>query len=95
MLRSPILFLSEAKWAQRLVKDWSLARRVARRFVAGESLSDVLEVARALEERGLATSLAHLGENVASEEEAVRSRDEVAKLIQAIGANNLPSSISV
>ncbi|MEE9217198.1 MAG: proline dehydrogenase family protein, partial [Anaerolineales bacterium] len=68
---------------------------VARRFVAGESLSDALEVARALEERGLATSLAHLGENVASEEDAVRSRDEIAKLIQAIGANNLPSSISV
>ncbi len=95
MLRSPILFLSEAKWAQRLVKDWGLARRVARRFVAGESLSDALEVARALGERGLVTTLAQLGEHVANEDEAVRSRDEIAELIQAIGASDLPSSISV
>jgi len=95
MLRSPILFLSEAKWAQRLVKDWSLARRVARRFVAGESLSDALEVARTLEERGLVTTLAHLGEQVSTQEEADHSRDEIIKLIQAIGASKLPSNISV
>ncbi len=95
MLRSPILFLSEAKWAQRLVKDWSLARRVARRFVAGESLPDALQVVRILEGRGLLTTLAHLGEHVSTKEEADRSRDQILKLIQAIGASNLPSNISV
>ncbi len=95
MLRSPILFLSEAKWAQRLVKDWSLARRVARRFVAGESLPDALEVARILEQRGLATTLAHLGEHVSTREESDRSRDEILSLIQGIGASNLPSNISI
>lgn len=95
MLRSLILFLSDAKWAQRLVKDWSLARRVARRFVAGESLADALEVARILEERGLVTTLAHLGEHVSTRQEADRSRDEILKLIRAIGASKLPSNISV
>ena len=95
MLRSLILFLSDAKWAQRLVKDWSLARRVARRFVAGESLTDALEVARILEERGLVTTLARLGEHVSTRQEADRSRDEILKLIQAIGASKLPSNISV
>ncbi len=95
MLRSLILFLSDAKWAQGLVKDWGLARRVARRFVAGESLSEALEVSRTLSERGLFTTLAHLGEHVASENEAAHSRDEIRRLIQAIGKNNLPSNISV
>ena len=95
MLRSLIHFLSDAKLAQLLVKDWSLARRVARQFVAGESLSEALEVSRTLSQRGLATSLAHLGEHAVSESEAAYSRDEIRRLIQAIGENNLPSNISV
>ena len=95
MLRILILFLSEAKWAQQLVRDWGFARRVARRFVAGESLSEALEVAQTLSERGLTTTLAHLGEHVTTKEESVRSRDEICKLIQAIGASNLPSNVSL
>ncbi|MFQ5922701.1 MAG: proline dehydrogenase family protein [Anaerolineales bacterium] len=95
MLRSLILFLSEAKWAQRLAKDWGLARRVAHRFVAGESLAEALEVSRILSEQGLTTSLALLGEYVASENEAAHSCDEIRRLIKAIGGSNLPSNISV
>ncbi len=95
MLRSLILFLSDAIWAQRLVKDWGLARRVARRFVAGETLSEALEVSRTLSERGLFTTLAHLGEHVVSESEATQSREEICRLIKAIGASDLPSNISV
>ena len=95
MLRSLILFLSEAKWAQRLVKDWGLARRMARRFVAGETLSEALEVARSLSEKGLTTTLAHLGERVAGENEATASRDDLLRLIRSIGNSNLPSNISL
>jgi proline dehydrogenase len=95
MLRSLILYLSEAKWAQGLVKDWGLARRVARRFVAGETLSEALEVAQALGEKGLTTTLAHLGEHVASEAEATTSREDLLRLIRAIGKSSLPSNISL
>ena len=95
MLRSLILFLSEAKWARRLVKDWGLARRMARRFVAGETLSEALEVAHSLSERGLTTTLAHLGERVAGENEATASRDDLLRLIRSIGSSNLPSNISL
>jgi proline dehydrogenase len=95
MLRFLILFLSEAKWAQGLVKDWGLARRVARRFVAGETLSEALEVAQALSEKGLNTTLAHLGEHVATEAEAAASREDLLRLIRAIGSGNLPCNISL
>jgi proline dehydrogenase len=95
MLRFLILFLSEAKWAQGLVKDWGLARRMARRFVAGETLSEALEVAQALSEKGLNTTLAHLGEHVATEAEATASREDLLRLIRAIGGGNLPSNISL
>jgi proline dehydrogenase len=95
MLRSLILFLSDAKWAQGLVKDWGLARRVARRFVAGETLSEALEVAQTLSEKGLTTTLAHLGEHVASEAEATASREDLLLLIRAVGDSSLPSNISL
>lgn len=95
MLRFLILFLSEAKWAQGLVKDWGLARRMARRFVAGETLSEALEVAQALSEKGLTTTLAHLGEHVTTEAEATASREDLLRLIRAIGGSNLPSNISL
>jgi len=95
MLRSLILFLSEAKWARRLVKDWGLAQRMARRFVAGETLSEALEVAHSLGEKGLTTTLAHLGERVAGENEATASRDDLLRLIRSIGSSNLPSNISL
>ncbi|MFQ5942009.1 MAG: proline dehydrogenase family protein [Anaerolineales bacterium] len=95
MIRSLILFLSEAKWAQALVKDWGLARKVARRFVAGETLSEAMEVARVLSEQGLTTTLAHLGEHAATETEAANYREDIRQLILAIGSSDLPSNISL
>jgi proline dehydrogenase len=95
MLRSLILFLSEAKWAQRLVKDWSLARRIARRFVAGETLSEALQVSQSLSEQGLTTTLAYLGEHVETEGEAIHSRENIRRLIEAIGESRLPAGISI
>ena len=68
---------------------------MARRFVAGETLSEALEVARSLNEKGLTTTLAHLGEHVATEAEATASREEMLRLIRAIGKSNLPSNISL
>ena len=95
MLRSLILFLSESKLAQGLVKDWGLARRIARRFVAGETLAEAIAVSRALSERGLTTTLAHLGEHVATEEEAAESREAICELVRAIGDSDLPSNVSI
>src|ERR1035437_2799619 len=43
-----------------------LADPFVRRFVAGESLDDALQVARRLQAQGLLVTLDHLGENVTS-----------------------------
>jgi len=40
MLRSFLIYLSKAAWAQELVTSWGFAWHAASRFVAGESAED-------------------------------------------------------
>ncbi len=44
MLRSFLIYLSKAAWAQKLVTSWSFAWRAASRFVAGEKAEDAIRV---------------------------------------------------
>ena len=62
MLRRILLYLSVAGWAQRFAtRNW-LARRVARRFVAGETLEESVTVAKALNKEGFRVTFTYLGE---------------------------------
>jgi len=70
-------------------------RRVAMRFVAGETLEDAVEVVRALNARGLTVSLDHLGEHVTSSNEAIRARDDYLACIEAIRVNGLDANVSI
>ena len=60
------------------------ARKLAARFVAGESLEEVLEVARRLNAEGITVTLDHLGESVSSLEEAAAARDVYLRALEAI-----------
>ena len=46
MLRSFLIYLSQAGWAQKMVTGWSFAWSWASRFVAGESVDDAIRVVR-------------------------------------------------
>jgi len=82
MLKQALLYLSTARWARRMVTGWWLARRVARRFVAGETMDDALRVTRALNDKGLLVSLDYLGEGVKQAED---TRDVVNTYVAALG----------
>ncbi|MGY1845420.1 proline dehydrogenase family protein [Modestobacter sp. SYSU DS0875] len=60
---------------RRVVTGTPVTRRVVDRFVAGETLPEVLDVVRALTASGLAVTLDHLGEGVTDRREAQRTRD--------------------
>src|SRR5918999_4946025 len=75
LLRAPILWAAELPFVRRLAQEGGIARRVALRFVAGEKLDDALRAARALNARGIGAMLDHLGENVASPEQASAAAD--------------------
>jgi proline dehydrogenase len=95
VLRTILLYLSDAGWARRIVRNWRLARRVSSRFIAGETLDEACEVVRRLNQKGMFTSLDHLGENVTNADEADAARDDYTHMLQRIADTNLQSNISV
>lgn len=95
MLRRFLLYLSVAGWARALMSRFFLARRVARRFVAGEKLDDALAVVRKLKADGLYASLDYLGESVNKAEDTIEVVDTYLTLISAIQKENLGASVSL
>lgn len=94
-LRAALLYLSHAPWARRLMTQFPPAWAVASRFVAGETIADVIRVTEALNSQGLLATLDYLGESVTDPDEARQARDEILKLMDAIHASGLPSGVSV
>ena len=95
-LRSPILWLTGVPAVRRFVTTSRLGRRVALRFVAGESLDDGIRAARGLNGAGIAAMLDHLGENVTSREQAAAVADHYALALKRIEeAGDLECNISI
>jgi len=93
--RSLVLAIARQPWVERLVRESSLTRPLVTRFVAGESMAEALTVARALADRGFATTLDLLGEDVASPSEAAAATQSYADLLTAIAERGLDATISV
>ena len=95
MLRTPLLYLSKAGWAHSSLARWGFARRAARRFVAGESIQEAVQVAQVLNRERLAATLAHLGEEVVLATEADQARLDCEELLRAIEEQKLGAYVSV
>lgn len=95
MLRTILLQLSESKTMARWMVQSGVGRRVARRFVAGETLDDAIAAARVCNEKGMHVSLDFLGENVHSENEARRVRDMYLGVFDRIAAEKLDANVSL
>jgi len=95
MLRTLLLQLSASKSMARWTVRNSVSRRVARRFVAGETLDEALAAARVCNQQGMLVSLDFLGENVASEAEARRVREMYLGVFDRIAAEKLDANVSL
>lgn len=84
MFRAALLYLSRNRTLQRQATGLPLARRLSRRFVAGETLPEALAAAEALNRRGILVTLDHLGENVTNPEEARRATGEYIDILRQI-----------
>ena len=95
MLRTLLLKLSENKG----LAAWSMrngaSRRVAQRFVAGETLDDAITAARTLNAAGFPVSLDLLGENVLDRDGAVRAAETYLAMFDRIAAEKLDGNISL
>jgi proline dehydrogenase len=95
MLRSAFLYLSQQEKAKRLLVRFAPTRQLAGRFVAGETLADATRVVGELNAKGILATLDHLGEHVASREEAAAARDAYLEALAEIHRLQLRSGISV
>ena len=95
MLRRTLIAASRSEALRRLATDVPVTRRVARRFVAGETLDDALRVATDLNARGRTVTLDYLGEAVHDASVARAAADVYLSALEQIDAAGLACSVSV
>ena len=95
MLRALLLYFSQAQWARRIVTRWSVAWRVAARFIAGETLDEAVALVKKLNAEGLYVTLDHLGEYTTNETEAKLAADEAVEILERIHTDTLQSGLSI
>ena len=95
MLRSTLLYLSNQPRVYRFVRNNGLAKRFAKRFVAGEVLDDALTAVRALNAKGITASLDLLGESVTNEREARSAANEYRGILDRIHDQGLDANVSL
>ncbi len=95
IMRDVLLALSTNALMHRLVVGFPLSRRVARRFVAGETLDEAIQVVKKLNAQGLKVTFDLLGESVTSEVEAREAKDGYLRALAAIQSSKVESHVSV
>jgi len=95
MLRAGLIYLSKATWAQRMMSHWTLAWRVASRFVAGDRLEDAIRVTQELNAQGIYVTLDHLGEATTNLDEAQNATEAILEMLDALDANHTKANASI
>lgn len=95
MLRSFLIYLSKAPWAQKLVTRWGFAWRAASRFVAGEKAGDAIRAIRELNEKCISATLDHLGEHTSTVDEADRATEDILLILDQIDKAGVRANVSI
>jgi proline dehydrogenase len=90
-----MLWLARQPQVAELVRSSPVTRPLVRRFVAGETLEEAVEVVRALNRRGMSATLNVLGENVTDEHQARAAAQTYRYVLDRIADSGLDSTISV
>lgn len=95
MLKRTLLALSDAAWARWLATHVPLARQMARRFVAGETIDDAITAIRALNRDKITATIDHLGEHVATSADAARAAEHYLTILDRIATGGVEANISL
>ncbi len=93
--RTLLLQMAGNKKMESFVRNNGLAVRSAGRFVAGESVADVIAPVQALNALGISATLDLLGESVQNEQESAQVLDTYLQLFQTIHAQSLNANVSI
>ena len=75
MLRDSLLYLSQSGTAKRLLTGTPLTRGMSRRFVAGETVAELVDATHKANAAGLSVTANYLGESVEDEASARAAAD--------------------
>jgi proline dehydrogenase len=95
MLRSFLIYLSKAAWAQKLMTSWGIAWRVASRFVAGVTVEEAIRAIRELNENCINATLDQLGEHTSTAEEADRATEGILRVLDEIENAGVRANVSI
>jgi len=95
IMRTTLIALSKNRIWQDLIVRVPITRRMARRFVAGETLAAAIAAVQSLNAQGMLATLDHLGENVANEAEATAAADEYLVALDALYLAQAQCNVSV
>jgi proline dehydrogenase len=73
----------------------ALVRRVANRYIAGDSIADAVRVVRQLNQNGMMATLDVLGEHISQKAEAEATASDYLEALEAIARERLDSNISI
>jgi proline dehydrogenase len=95
MLRAALIKASGSAFLKRQTSVNPIARRVAARFIAGDTLDDAEAAVRALNSAGATVALDFLGENTTSREQALESTASYLAALDRIEQAQLDANVSV
>ncbi|MFC0549149.1 proline dehydrogenase family protein [Kutzneria chonburiensis] len=95
MLRTALLAAARSPLARQTVERTPLAKPVVRRFVAGSSLAEAVDVTASLIADGRKVTLDHLGEDTTDAAQAALTVDAYERLLAELGGTGLSSGAEV
>ena len=89
--------LASSQFLKRLASQYGMSseRSFARRFIAGESVEEAIQAARAIEAQGFLLTLDYLGESVRTLDEADAATREYLRILDVIVAANVERNVSL
>ncbi|MCW8848369.1 MAG: proline dehydrogenase family protein [Melioribacteraceae bacterium] len=73
----------------------SVVHIFAKKYIAGETLQDAINVTKELNSKGIVVTMDVLGESINSNEEAKEEKEECLRVLKAIDDNNLDANLSI
>lgn len=91
--RKVLLTVAGNKIVERLTLKYG--KKMARKFIAGNTLEEALKETKRLNQLGVMVTLDHLGEGITSLEEATGYRDQYIQLLEGIHEHQVNANVSL
>jgi proline dehydrogenase len=95
MLRQTLIYLSRQKRLFDFIRSNWLAKKMVSRFVAGDTIADVVPVVREMNAKGITATLDLLGESVSMQEEADAAIAGALGILECIATEQLQANLSI